>query len=104
MELSRPICIGSGHTTSLSNGTPEVLEQIKKAMVSFHSLLRISPVKSAETKRPWETLKSAMAFNSNSNTYIGAGQTPPSFFSQHHQFILCNSIIFSTLIRFEALH
>jgi hypothetical protein len=56
---------------------PARLGQIKKAMVTFHSLLRISSAKDAETKRPWETFKSPMAFDSNSTIYSGTGQTSP---------------------------
>jgi hypothetical protein len=61
------------------------------------SLSIIPSAKEAETKRPWETLKPPMAFRFNSNTYGSAGQTSPSFFTQHHQFILFNKIIFSPL-------
>jgi len=75
----------------------------KKAMVSVHSLLGTPSASNAEIKRPWEPLKSAMAFNSNSNAYNGAGQTFPSLFCQHHQFILFGCFISSAMFTFNAL-
>jgi hypothetical protein len=47
-----------------------------------------SLLKDAEIKRPWEARKPPMAFAFDLDVYNGAGQTSPSFFSQHHQFIL----------------
>jgi len=52
------------------------------------SIAFLQSPKVPEIKRPWETLKPPMAFAFDLDVYNGAGQTSPSFFSQHHQFIL----------------
>jgi hypothetical protein len=61
--------------------------------------------KRSRNKKAMGAWKPPMAFLFNSNTYSGVGQTPSSFFTQHHQFIFFKNIIFSLSVNgFKIIH